>query len=253
MLLLLRFLPFVVGVLNALLFVWQSRSAGAYPWIAIWTPLTVIVAGYLIAGKRMAVGQATERLLPPALALAAGVMGLLLMEGAWVTVVLPLMAGSVSFLVLELLFLLVYLPTRYPVNGLSHVNLSLVPVTIWLTQYVAVGLTVFVHESRAIPVIVQTVVAALLFWSTSHVEALHDHRRRWTALGAWLGLHIGLLGAFLPLRLGLHASLAAILLAVALRSRRYGIMPSLTTKLMRAELAAAAILVGLMVGTARWA
>lgn len=253
MLLLLRFLPFAVGALNAALFAWQSGSADAYPWIALWAPLTVLVAGFLIAGKRMAVWQAAERLLPPALALAAGVAGLLLMEGGWARVVLPLMAGSVSFLVLELLFLLVYLPTRYPVNGLSHVNLSLVPVTIWLTQYVAVGLTVFVHESRAIPVIVQTAVAALLFWSTSHVEAAPDGRRRWTALGAWLGLHIGLLGAFLPLRLGLHASLAAILLAIALRSRRYGIMPSVTPQLMRAELAAAVILLGLMVGTARWA
>ncbi len=253
MLLLLRFLPFAVGVTNALLFAWQSRDASSYPWLIIWTPFTVLIAGFVIGWKRMTFSELVEKLLPAALAVAACGYGLLLVEGWWALSVIPLLAGGVSFLALELLFLLAYLPTRYPVNGLSHLNLTLVPPTVWLAQYTSVGLTVFVHASRVIPIFVMSAATALLFWSTSHVEASGAERGRWAALGAWLGLQAGLMGAFLPVSLALQGGIAALAIALALRSRRYEIAPRPSFRFMLTEVSAASVLLLLLVATARWA
>ncbi|HWR00014.1 MAG TPA: hypothetical protein VN397_04190 [Candidatus Methylomirabilis sp.] len=253
MLLLLRFLPFIAGAVNLALFAWQPRLPNAYPWIVVWAPALILGTGLLIAQRRMRPGEAFEKLLPPAIAVTSFGYSLLLMEGLWVSVALPLLAGGVTFVALELLFLLIYRPTRYPVNGMSHLNLSLVPVAILFAQFASVGLTVFVHASRVIPVAVMAAVTALLFHVTSHVEATAEHRRRWTALGAWIGVHIGLLGIFLPVNLVFHGSLAAVVAAFALRTRRYGIAPRLAPRFVVAEIIVAAALLIAMATTARWA
>lgn len=252
MLLLRRLLPFLVGILNMLCLFLQARSPDSYPWLALVAPASYIVAGLIITYRRVKIGDVAARLAAPALALTASGYGLLLAEGEMSRLLIPIFGGGVSFLALELLFLHVFLPTRYPVNGMSHLNLTLVPATLWFVNAVSSGLVMFIHAPRSVPILASALTGAILFWATAHVEADAEHRRRWSALGGWLGAHLGLLAAFLPLTVTVQGGYAAVFGALALRARRYGIAPHLPKGLVWGELAGAVALLVLMFGTARW-
>ena len=252
MLLLRRLAPFVVGMINASLLFWQAQSPASYPWLAVGVPVLFAAAGVFIGWKRFGAAEFASRLLGPLLALTSAAYALLLAEGVFAQWMIPAFGGVVSYAGLELLFLLAFLPTRYPVNGLSHLNLALVPVTLWCANYASVGLTMFIQTPRVVPVLVLAATGVMLFWCTAHVDASADHRRRWTLLGGWLGLHLGLLGAFLPVNIALHGGYAAVLGTFALRARRYGMTPSVPRTLILAESLCVLIVVGLMIGTARW-
>lgn len=252
MLVLRRFLPFLVGALNALCLFWQAGSPGTYPWIAAIAPVAFLAVGFFIGAKRLPWQGLVARLLPPTLAIIVAAFGLLLFEGSIARWGVPIFVGGVSVIALELLFLLAFLPTRYPVNGLSRLNLCLVPIVLWLANDASVGLTMFIHASRLIPIVVLSVIGALLFWATAHLEDAPEHRKRWSLLGGWLGAHIGLLGAFLPLQVSVHGSYAALLATLALRSRRYGMMPRLPRGLVWGEIGGVLLLLIAVFATARW-
>lgn len=252
MLLLRRLLPFLVAILSGVVLSLQSRSPETYPWLGAIAPVVFACAGLFVSWKRIPLAELVSRILPSVLALAAMTYGLLLAEGWLARFAIPFGGALVSYVALELLFLLTFLPARYPTNGLSHFNLSLVPGILFLAQNTSVGLTMFVHESRVIPILVLAGAAAALFWSTAHVEANAAHRRRWSAIGAWLGAHVGLLGAFLPVQVSLHGACAALLGTLALRARRYGISPLLPRSLVLAEVLGGGIFLAAMLGTARW-
>ena len=253
MLIFVRLLPLLVGVLNALLFFLQARNADAYPWLAL-LAFAVLLGAVVVMLWRRRRGSADDvRLMIPSFtALLVSAYALLLAEGALALWIIPLFAGGVSFVSLELLFLSTFVSARYPVNGLSHVNLTIVPLALWLTAFTSVGLTVFVNSSRLVPILAMCVVTFLLFYATSHAEAGHVSRRRWAWLGAWLGLHLGVFGAVLPVNMVLHGTLAAVAGSFALRARRYSIQPQIPKKVMVFESLMALALITVILATAQW-
>ena len=234
-------------------FWWQARSAGSYPWLALAAVVIFVLAVWSVAWKRVPFFSVVARMGVPTIFLLTGGYALLLAEGALALWVIPLVAGGAAFMGLELLFLHVFLPARYPVNGLSHFNFALVPLTFWCVQYASVGLMMFVHAPRWLPAFALGVVGATLFWATAHAEAAAEARVRWTVLGAVLGVHVGLVGALLPLEITLQGVIAAVLGAFVLRTRRYGISPRLPRKLVWMESAAVCVLLCTALVTGRWA
>jgi hypothetical protein len=252
MLLFLRFLPFIVAVLGTLLFRWQSLSVDTYPWLTVAAVAMFGCAGYLIGRRRIEMKELVGKLLVPALALITLAYGLLLAEGLIATFAIPLLVSVIVFASLELTFLLAYLPARYPVNGLSRFGLSLVPLTLWIAQSTSVGLSVFIRISQFVPIAVMSFVMALLFWFTSYRGVGDEHRKRWTAIGAWLGLQLGLLAVFLPVNLSVQGALAAICGSLVLRCRRYGIAPRKSARTVWTEVLLAVALLIMVLYTARW-
>ncbi|MEN9558652.1 MAG: hypothetical protein RL141_1021 [Candidatus Parcubacteria bacterium] len=252
MLLFRRVMPIISAMVSAGCLYWQAGSAGTYPWVAAMAPITFAAAAVFIGWKRISLSELAVRVAPSVLALASAAYGLLLAEGIFASVLIPLFGGVISFVALTLLFFVIFLPSRYPVNGLSYFNLALVPVVLWLVQYASVGLTMFVHASRWIPLSVLAGTGAMLFWSTAHVESEHAHRRRWSMLGAWIGVQLGLLGLLLPVEIILHGGYAALLGAFALRARRYGIAPRVSRPIVWAEAVGGVLLLAVMLATARW-
>jgi hypothetical protein len=252
MLLFLRFLPFIVAVLDALLFRWQAMSADTYPWLAVAGVMMFCCAGFMVGRRRIEFRELVSKLFIPLIALIVLAYGLLLAEGLIATFAIPITAAVIVFAALELTFLLAYLPSRYPVNGLSRLGLSLVPVILWIAQSTSVGLLVFIRISHLIPLVVMALITAFLFWFTSYRGVSEEHRKRWTMLGAWLGLQLGLLAIFLPVNLSVQGALAAISGCLALRCRRYGIAPRKSARVVWIEVACAIILLVLVLGTARW-
>jgi hypothetical protein len=247
-----RLLPAFLGAFTALAFAYQARDAAHYPWIAVAALAAFGVGGFLIAWSRHRhVGDARP-LIPGLIAIASAAFGLILAEGALAAWIIPVIAGGTALLVSELLFLSLYAPARYPVNGLSHVNLVLVPIALWFAAYASLGLTVFVDAARVIPIAVIGAVSLALFSATSHAEASPATRRRWTLIGGWIGIQTGILIAALPLDLIASSTFVALTLAYVLRTRRYGIPPAIPTRQIVAEALAFSVLLIVILATARW-
>jgi len=253
MLFLRRFLPVVVGIFVFGVYGWQAQSPGSYPWLTLAATAVFVAAAWSMAWKRVPLLSFVARMGVALLLLLALGYALLLAEGDWARWGIPMTAGVAAFAALELLFLHVFLPAKYPVNGLSHLNLALVPLVLWCVQSGSVGLSMFIHAPRWIGVVAMGAVCGALFWATAHAESRAAHQQRWAFLGVLLGVHLGLLGALLPLPLPVHGAYAAALGAVALRARRYGIAPRVPRRVVLIELLTAAVLVVALFTTGQWA
>jgi hypothetical protein len=252
MFIVIRLLPAFVGIVTGLSFAYQARHATSYPWAALIGIAVFAIGGFAVAWSRHRhVGDARP-LVPGILMAVSAAFGLVLAEGAIAGVLIPLFVGGSAFLMLELLFLSLYAPARYPVNGLSHVNLVLVPVSLWLVTYASLGLVIFVNATRLIPIAALGAVSYAFFAATSHAESNSQARFRWSMIGAWLGIQEGILVVFLPLDLVASSTFVALASAYVLRTRRYGIPPSVPRRQIAAEAMTFLLLLAAILTTARW-
>jgi hypothetical protein len=252
MMLLLRIMPILAGFANGYLFFLQVQKFEFYPWLCLPSLLVYVISVIVINRGHWKGMDHIRTLIPAFTAIVISGYGLLLTEGILLHWVIPLFAGFVTYAILELQFLHAYVPTRYPSNGISHVNLLLVPCLFWISAYTSVGITVFVNVSRFIPILIMAVMGLILFYSTSHAEAPLSERWRWTWIGAWIGAQIGILGVVLPLDLFMHGAISALCGGYVLRVRRYGIQPPIPAKIMLVEGISVAILLIAICATTRW-
>src|SRR3989344_9241878 len=127
MILFIRSIPLLVGLLQVLVFFFQRSHPEWYPWIVLVGLALMPVASLAIAWRKIRLPDFLEKMAPTFLLLASLAFGLLLAEGQWALWTLTLCAALGSFISLELLFLLIYHPSAYPVNGLSRINIAYVP------------------------------------------------------------------------------------------------------------------------------
>lgn len=247
-----RLLPALIGAYTALAFFIQAKQAASYPWIAISSVAVFAAGGFIIAWSRHRHLGDARPIATGVVAIVCMVFGLILAEGTLATWIIPLLAGGTMLLVSELLFLSLYAPARYPVNGLSHVNLMLVPISLWLVTYASLGLTIFINTSRLIPVAALGIASFALFSSTSHAEASVLTRRRWSFIGGWMGIQSGVLVVMLPLNLIASSTLVSFVGAYALRTRRYAIPPVVPKKQIVSEALAFLLILAVILATARW-
>lgn len=227
---LLRPLPWLVGGLSLLLSWLQWEFPFAYPW-----PLVVLLVAYLAAGilyayDHLKFWDAAARILPAGLFLVSAAVAFLIIEQPLVRAVLCLVVAFIPFFSLDLLYLALYDPAKYPVNGLSRFNLALAPSSIFLLTIGLGGLQVFLKVQPWIVLLVLPIYAGIFFLITSHPTADQAHRSRWTGVGALVGFKAAALSLALPVALPVQGALAALLVALPLRVRRYGYAPEPTRR-----------------------
>lgn len=221
-----RPLPWIVGGLGLLLSWLQWKFPLTYPW-----PLLALLIAYLAAGGIYAYGRlkfldAAGRLLPTALFIISASLSFLVIEQPLIRTALTLAVAFVPFFSLDLLYLALCDPARYPVNGLSRLNLALAPSAIFLLTIGLGGLQVFLRIQPWIALLALPFLAAVFFLVTSHPTADQAHRSRWTGIGAIAGFKAAALSLALPLALPVQGALAALIVALPLRVRRYGYAPA---------------------------
>lgn len=221
MILLLRLLPLGVAALQIAAFGWQLQQPSSYPWVVLLGVLALPAAAFVICWKRVRLADAVSRMAPSFILLGSLAFALLLVESRWAVWIAIALAVGTCLISLELLFLLAYDPARYPVNGLSRVNIAYVPIAVWYAAATSSGLIVFLHAERSWHVIFMTLLGAVLFHTTDHQDSTLHGRAVWTSLGALVGAHVGLLGILLPLNMPTQGIIASVLLSAALRVRRY--------------------------------
>lgn len=251
--LLLRLLPWLVGALGLAASEWVWQRPGDYPWPLALTVAAFFAASAVLAWKHLSLHEWLNKMLPAAMSGASIALVFLMVEQPWERVILTIAFSGLLLFALELLFLLAYQPTRYPVNGLSRLNLALVPVTIFSLALGLVGMQVFIRSPDWLTVIVFTATGACLALLTAHPSDSRKQHARWGLFGALLGLHAGILCIILPLALPVIGCIAALTFAWPLRSRRYGHEPKPPARLAWAEGMAALVLFLTLVLTSRWA
>jgi len=252
MIFLFRLMPVLSALLVGGAFYWQLRDPLFFPWIALCGVLWVMACIFLMARRRVRFADLVEKMLPTALFLLALVYGMLLAEGWASKAVIMLLGAVASFLSLELLFLLAFMPSRYPVNSLSHVNLAYVPFVIWYTVATSVGLMAFLHSPKWLYVAAFMILSVALFRTTGHPGATREQNGLWMLVGGLAGLHIGLLSAALPLSMSVQGTLAMVVFCGVLRMRRYLYHPMPSRRQAWIEAAFGVILVGMVMGSSRW-
>lgn len=254
--LLLRIAPMLAGIATYFLYEWQWRVPLAYPWALI--ACVMVFIGVVL---RMAWAR-DERWtiiwkssLMVCFLLSATVCAVMLEEPFW-RHALSLFVAVTSYMALELLFLHLYHSSRYPVNGLTHLELGLVPITNALLAWGVVGVRIFAKTlappAWSVPLIFG-MVNALAFAVTSHPDASVYSRNVWIGFAAFTGFSIGLLLLFLPLAMPAQAFLAALLIALPLRLRRYGLRPQLSRSTAYLEAGVAFMAFFAVLLLSRWA
>lgn len=254
---LLRVGPVLAGFAVYGLFEWQWGDPLVFPW-----PMLISVATYAIIAVRIAWSrnqaprwEAVWKAVPGCLFLAsAGILSLMLEQPALQTV-LSLFVAFIAYMSLELFFLHKYDAPHYPVHGLTHLDVGLIPLTNAFLAWGFFGIRTFSKGLAPVWLMVATfiLVNALGFASTSHSDASRYQRNLWTAFGAWTGAGIACLLLFLPLSMPVQACLAALLAALPIRLRRYSFLshPSPIAIWIESGIAAALFLGILLLS--RWA
>lgn len=252
MMLLLRMIPILAGLANGSLFFFQVKHYALFPWACVPTVVIYLGSVIVINWRHWKGAEHIRSLIPALVAIVTSGYGLLLTEGVISGWLIPVFVGLTTYAVLELQFLHAYTPARYPANGISHVNLFLVPCLFWMGSFTSVGMTVFVSTSRLIPILVMGGMGLVLFYATSHAESTLSERWRWTWIGMWIGILIGILNIVLPLQLFIHGAISAIMSGAVLRARRYGIQPPIPDKMIAMEFIGVLVLLVAISATARW-
>lgn len=252
MIFLYRLLPFAAAVITAVGFWLQLQYSFQYPWIVIAGASALPVSSFFIARGRVKAMDFLEKMLPTFIFILSLIFALLLTEGRLGSYVIVVLAVIAVYLSLELLFLYAFMPPKYPVHGLSRVNIAYVPFIVFYTTSTSVGLMTFIHTSYWIHVFLMVFLGAVLFRTTGHPEATREQNLRWMAIGAVVGLHLGFLGAVLPLSMLAQGAIAMVIFAGMLRLRRYLYhpLPGKVQAGLEATLAAG-VLVAVSL-TARW-
>jgi hypothetical protein len=253
MVLLLRLLPLLAATGTVVAFWYQRILPAYYPWLAVAAIGFVLMSVAAIAFRRLSVADVVEKMFPSVLCLAAAAFAMLLVETSEARLGLTVLAGIAAFLPLELLFLLAYEPSAYPVNGLSRVNLAALPIATWLFASTSLGLIIFLHTPRAIHVVLLVVCGLLFFRTTGHPGATPAQNRVWMAVGALLGLQVGWFGLLAPLGVEMQGFVAAFVLACAARLRRYAYSPKPHPRLAVIEGVGAVAMFLVAMATAKWA
>lgn len=219
--LIIRGLPWLIGLGTFLLAQWQWRDARSYPYPLLGAILAYAIGSALIAYRRLSWQETISKMLPAALTMGAIAIAFLLAETPTTRLGLSIVMAGIPALTLELLWLLAFDPARYPVHGLSRLNHAFLPAMAFFTTFGLAGLNYFIRiPDWSMPLTLMG-LGAIAFHLTTHHAADRKHQIRWTLLGALVGLQAGILAMILPLAIAVQGALAAILFAIPSRIRRY--------------------------------
>ncbi|MFA6429589.1 MAG: hypothetical protein WCV84_03785 [Patescibacteria group bacterium] len=218
-------LPWIVSILAFGLVEWQWKEPLLYPWPLLVPIALHIFAAVMIGMRRLPWKEMLEKMGPSALAMMSMAFAFLLIEGTVMHLILGVLFAGISLLTLKLFFFLCFDAARYPVNAISRVNLALMPLTAFFLAWGMAGLTVFMRLPWYATLPVFAGVCALFYYWTAHPTATASTRWQWAAIGAFIGLQVGILVQLLPISMEVQGVVAAFMTALPLRVRRYGYQP----------------------------
>jgi|JI8StandDraft_1071087.scaffolds.fasta_scaffold08407_7 hypothetical protein len=220
MFLLLRSLPISAALGILFLSRWQFVAWRTFPLLYAASAIIFIASAALIGYKRLA-WREWIKVIPPILTfLIAGGAALLVESGIQQTL-FSLFVSGLAYLTLELLYLLGLEPAKYPVHGLSRLNLALIPLGMFFLAMTLSGLQAFIRFPFWTSPFFGLAYGAITFACTAHHTSDKEQDRRWVMMGLLVGAHAGIFAMLLPLDVVASGVVSALLFALPFRARRY--------------------------------
>ncbi len=248
-----RAVPWLSAAAAMLAVEWQWRNPSMYPYPLLGAIGFYILAAVLIGAGRLAWKELMIKSTPSLLLLIAAMLAMLVIESPASKIALTVLFAGTPLLTLELLFLLAVDPGRYPVHGLSRLNVATVPVTTFLFAAALSGLRIYLQFDNLSIIALFTLFGAAIFALTSHHSSSHEQDRRWAMIGALVGFHAGFLVQVLPVGLPAQGLIAALIVSIPLRMRRYAFQPVPAKHVAVAEGTTAAVMLASILLLSRWA
>lgn len=248
-----RAVPWLSAAAAMLAVQWQWQNPSMYPYPMLGAIGVYIAASVLIGAGRLAWKELMVKSTPSLLLLVAAALAMLVIESPESKIALTILFAGTPLLTLELLFLLAVDPVRYPVHGLSRLNVALVPITTFLLAAALSGLRIYLQFDNLSIIAIFSLFGAAVFALTSHHASSHEQDRRWAAVGALVGFHAGFLVQVLPIGLPAQGLIASLILAIPLRMRRYAFQPVPARNVAIAESTGVAVMLAAVLLLSRWA
>lgn len=220
MFLFLRSLPILAALGILFLSRWQFVAWQTFPLLYGISALIFIASAALIGYRTLAPREWIKVIPPIVTFLIAGGAALLVENGIQQTVFSFFVSG-LAYLTLELLYLLGHEPSKYPVHGLSRLNLALIPLGMFFLAMTLSGLQAFIRFPFWTSPFFGLAYGAITFACTAHHASDKEQDRRWVLMGLFVGAHAGILAMLLPLDVIASGVIAALLFALPFRARRY--------------------------------
>ena len=248
-----RLSPFLVAGLVGLALQTQWQQPLLYPW-----PLVGAFLGLAITQVLLFLGRGTWRqvvvdVLPIDITFFSLFAFAVMVEDGSLRSLTTVGFALLAFLHTTLLFLLLYDPTRYPVNALSHLSVALIPLANALLAWGMVGLFNFAQMSGWLTLLLFFAMNFALFAVTNHPDAVKGQVVRWSVFGGIWGVFVGGLAILLPLGMEAQAALAALLIVIPLRTRRYAYTPRPSARQAWMEALSTVVLLFSVLLLSRWA
>ncbi|MFO0764668.1 MAG: hypothetical protein U0487_01310 [Patescibacteria group bacterium] len=222
--LLIRSLPLMAAFGILLLSRWQFIAWKTFPWLFGVSVLVFVASAALIGYKRLALRE-WIKVIPPVMTFLIAGGAALLVESGLQQLFFSLFVGGLAYLTLELLYLLGHEPSKYPVHGLSRLNLALIPLGMFFLAMTLSGLQAFIRFPFWTSPFFGVIYGVVTFACTAHHASDRDQDRRWVLMGVLVGAHAGILAMLLPLDVIASGVIAALLFALPFRARRYAHEP----------------------------
>lgn len=253
MILITRTVPFLIGVLTAVLLYGLSLWPSAIPFLTLLTAFLVALGIGRLAGFGKDLEGWWHVAMTPVAFVIATALFLLFIEVDILLMVIPVLAGLFLFFFSEHLFRFVHLPGLYQPYALEHTSLVLHAATMYFLATTFFGLQIFLQAPVWLLAIAFVFVSGALVYETLWVSKIRDTfaLRAAGVLGLVLG-EVFLVFALQPISFFVSGAALAIIFYVLLGMVRASSLQKLSDTVLKRYLVTGAALLFIVLVSAQW-
>ena len=253
MILITRTVPFLIGVLTAVLLYALSLWPSAIPFLTLLAAFLVALGVGRLAGFGKDLEGWWHVAMTPVAFVVATALFLLFVEADILFMVIPVLAGLFLFFFSEHLFRFVHLPGLYQPYALEHTSLVLHAATMYFLATTFFGLQIFLQAPVWLLAIAFVFVSGALVYETLWVSKIRDTfaLRAAGVLGLVLG-EVFLVFALQPVSFFVSGAALAIIFYVLLGMVRASSLQKLSDTVLKRYLVTGAALLFIVLVSAQW-
>ncbi|HJN85473.1 MAG TPA: hypothetical protein QF873_04140 [Patescibacteria group bacterium] len=253
MLLVVRTIPFLLGVV----------TAGLLLLISVWPSLVLLLSILTVVGVIYGIGHLTgfgkdlegwwHVAVTPVLFVISTIAFMLFVESQILILVLPIAAGAFTFFFAEHLFRFVHLPSLYQPYALEHTSLVLHVASMFFLSTAFYGLQTFLQIPVWLLAIFFFAFSAMMVYETLWVSKIKDTKAvRVAVIGGLMFTELFVVFSFLPTSFFVNAAASTLVFYVFLGIMRASFLQRLSKVVLKRYAMLGIFMLILLFVTARW-
>ncbi len=253
MILILRTIPFLIGILTA------SLLLGIFKWpdFVLWLSILVVLVVVFGIGKIAEFGDSLEGwwhvAITPVLFVVSSIAFMLFVEADWLMIVLALVTAIFTFFFAEHLFKFIHLPSLYQPYALEHTSLVLHVASMFFLSTAFYGLQTFLRMPIWLLATVFLMFSGLMVYETLWVSKIRDAKAvRVALIGGLMFTELFVVLSFLPTSFYVNAAISTLVFYSFLGVMRASFLQRLSKDILKRYVILGLILIVALLATAKW-